>query len=451
MNVYGTVEEYDDFNGSLTGAQYDFYVLDKRQNYVVFSDGGDFNAGALGQVDGFLLSDTVANLIAADLGSGVLQSIGAEKFQARDDVAAITAGLQDATATGLDAMGIDSLVLVDSVFNLSGTNSTLDAEVGSRLHDVQVVSSYSSLSSSSFTTGYLPLASYVVVKDLASNFPSLDTSPFFLNNNPSPNEFLVEVGTLYLTPANLIALGLNAYDADDAGYGMQLSVEQVGQLIGFVEAGNVLAKLFPDGLPSILIIDTAENLQPVFDSGLTNIPPELAPLLTDVQLTSGDLVIPAELFSSGGNYWTISDAASTVYLQGDVATVLDPGFDPSSHIFGPGNVEILVKDDASTIRSNYLDLGGVIEGFDASYRHLVDVDDVASPLVSFANAVDWFEFSPALISSGNQVDIAGEGFDVAEDGGAVDGPNDVLDISAVTNLDRRFDGADWDDYYPLFF
>ena len=170
--------------------------------------------------------------------------------------------------------------------------------------------------------------------------------------------------------------------------------------------------------------------------------PDFLALLAGFEITEGTLFTTADLINTNllqPLFLNPISPTAIVEVTGTVAEFLDPGFDANFLIqaSGGGDAFMHVVDDASNIRDNYFDLGGVIDGYDTTYRHLVSADDIGSPLVSFDNVIDYYEFDASVFTEGGSVSLST--FDVALDGGFTPGPDDVLDISAATGITTTFD------------
>lgn len=439
INVSGSIEQYENFDDNLNGVDtelYDFFVLDSVANFQQAEiDNVDFDGSPFTSVDGFGLSDSVANLIATDVSLNIFGNLGVVKYQAVDSVAAIDSALLDTGPNGIDSMGVQSLILTGNVASLASPTTAIDAEVGDRLHGAMVADNYTSLSGVDFTEGYFPDVFDILVVDIASNIPTLDQMPFFDSNDLSPTGIELTDGIYEVSIEEIIDLGI--YQLVSSGGTFELTAN-VGQLKAIADgsAANNFEVIFGAAVPDMVVEDSGELLDEFFNSVLPALPSELTTALIGADITQGLLSVPAGDLYSGGRFITPVDANAELEIYGTVADILDPSFDAISLVVpeNGGQAFINVKDDASTIRDNAGSLSAVIQGFDAGFTHIVQSDDIASPLASFDLAPDTYEFDSTVLSSGNTIEIAGN-FDTAFLGGV----NDVLDISSVTNINTLED------------
>ena len=434
IRVTGSIEEFENFGGDLSSLDtdiYDFFVLDTNQNYQSADGSTDFDAAPFTQVDGYLLTDTVANLIGAPLGTGILATLEVTRHQANDDIGAIEAALIDSSGNSLDDMGIASILVSGDVTSLGGASADLIAEAsaGGRLDGAKVTDLYSPLAASPFSTGILPAVTQIVVQDSADNISGL--SPLSTSQN-SINTIQLTGGTLPVTSEQIVESGVSRLEVSGGTFELTGSTS----LIAAMAAGTSgIIDIFNSVVPNLVVKDSGTNLQDFVDADLETLPSAYQLALQGLNVVAGDLNLQAlDLFSGSPFVHPIGPDAK-VSITGDVDQVLDTDFSAGTLIIpqNDGQVEITVDDAASDISANALALGTTIQGFPAQYVHQVSATDTT--LNSFEGVRDWFVFDSTAQASGNTFSIVGN-FDIADDNSGPDGApvDDVIDISASTGI-----------------
>ncbi len=471
VTVFGTLEDYDENPLNLTTITDPFYTFVVEDTLREYKTGG-FTAGTgnLVAVDSgdYRVVDTLPELLVT---TAELSGSSFDGLTSTYGVVDTLATVDGAYTTDLVSLGVQSIVLEDSIANLSSAGANLLP--GDPLLDgIKAVDSYANLLGSTFADAFLTDATEVIARDTAENIglnltlPADGPQAFAGDKQLSGIEVLPTVETLVLTFDDIVQLELSHLLAvDDAAEYLQLqaSTAQLTQADADLGTNDSILDRLPTLAGTGLIgVDTAGNVDAFLDT-IPGLETEVASALAGFNLKedlvggSNTLTIDAAAVSDDAavNPYTpytgfplrfdAIDGGTLVEMVGTAAVISDGDyFYPSNYVntdpAALGGAFIEVRDSASNIRTAEVTLAGrdsdggdtsfTVDGFLTDIFHEVGTGDIAAPLASFTYATDWYDLDVGVFTAGNSIEIgtaAGGDFEVSDTGGS-----DVIDISEQT-------------------